>query len=82
MDFIISKEFLNENDELVTVTTNCRATLNGKVAEIYVERNGEYVSVITQPWKPNPDGTRSDWVSVEEVVQWIQEQASSGAFNA
>ena len=30
---------------------------------------------LTQPWKTNPDGSRSDWVDINEAIEWYKLQA-------
>lgn len=71
MDFTREMSVVDENDETTTVTFNFHATLVDGVAEIFaVDADGNKTSLVLQPWKPNEDGTRSDWVDLDEVVAW------------
>jgi hypothetical protein len=33
--------------------------------------NTQEIPVMEQPWKPNPDGTRSDWISDTDAAAWL-----------
>lgn len=74
MDFTKEMSVVDENDETATVTFNFQASLVDGVAEIFaVDADGNKTSLVLQPWKTNSDGTRSDWVDLDEVVAWYQD---------
>lgn len=53
---------------------NFHATLENGVAEVFaVDTEGNKTSLVLQPWKTNRDGTRSDWIDLDEVVSWYQD---------
>ena len=61
------------NETMVPVTY--KAEINGGIAEVFLETDGQSISVCLQPWRPNEDGSRSDWTSVDEVVEWFKQRA-------
>ena len=44
------------------------------IKEVIVDENNQEIEQIrvTQPWKPNPDGTRSSWINEEDASNWIE----------
>jgi len=64
----------SEGKETMSPTTY-KATLSDGLAEIYLVIDDEELAVCTQPWKTNGDGSRSEWVSLEEVVEWFKQRA-------
>ena len=55
-------------------TVKYKVVLEGNTANFFQinEEDQTETCVCTQPWKPNPDGTTSDWTSAEEAVEWFQ----------
>ncbi len=53
---------------------NCSVTLNSNtgVAEYYEERDGDFVLVSTQPWECLPDGTRKDFNTETQCVDFYK----------
>lgn len=68
------REFDSDGNE-VMVPVTYRAELNTGTAEVFLEADDQSISVCVQPWCPNNDGSRSDWTSVEEVVEWFKQRA-------
>lgn len=79
MDFTIDKTVLDENGQEQTVTTTYKASLENGTATVSVAVDDNLVDIISQPWKPNGDGTRTNWSSVEEVVEWFKTDSGLGA---
>lgn len=74
MDFTRDVDVVDENGEATTKTMSFHATLENGVAEVFlVDAEGNKTSLVLQPWKTNRDGTRSDWVDLDEVVSWYQD---------
>jgi len=74
MDFTRDVDVVDENGEATTKTMNFHATLENGVAEVFlVDAEGNKTSLVLQPWKTNRDGTRSDWIDLDEVVSWYQD---------
>ncbi len=70
-----TREFDNDGNEVI-VEINYRATLGDGVAEIYlINDDATETAICTQPWRPNGDGSRSAWASVQEVVEWFKDRA-------
>jgi len=44
------------------------------IKELVVDENNQEVEMllVTQPWKPNPDGTRSNWINEDDASNWIE----------
>lgn len=79
MEFTVIKEISSDPIELVE--TKYKAILTEGVAEIFVvDGEGNKTAIVTQPWKNNSDGTRSDWKNLNEVVSWFKESAEMGVF--
>lgn len=74
MNFNVEKTVTDENNASITITDHYIATLTSGVAEVSTcDENGENVVLIcVQPWNPKGDGTRADWASVEEVIEWFK----------
>lgn len=68
------KEIDSDGNESTNSVTY-RAELDNGVAEVFLEADGQSISVCLQPWRPNNDGSRSDWTSVNEVVEWFKQRA-------
>jgi len=72
-NFIIQKTTADSDGTEVAIDITYEAVLDGTVAEIFmvVDSNNKR-SVCLQPWKTNNDGSRSDWTSEDEVVEWFK----------
>jgi hypothetical protein len=73
MDFVKSQVEYDENGQEIVINVNYNATLENGIAQIFLVTETEKTAIRTQPWKPNGDGSRIDWTSVEEVVEWFKE---------
>lgn len=63
---------INANEK----TTNYKVVLEGKTANFFeIDEEQNQISICSQPWKPNPDGTTSDWLSAEEAAEWFQNRS-------
>ena len=56
------------NDTSENTTTNYVGALNTGTFTVTVDD----VLVVSQPWKPLPDGTRGEWTDLAEAVLWFQ----------
>jgi len=74
MNFTIEKTVTDESGASITLVDHFIATLNGGVAEISScdDKGANIVLVCVQPWNPKGDGTRAEWATVEEVVDWFK----------
>lgn len=78
MDFVLNRPvFMKDSDgnqyESYSAI-NCKVTLdtdNGE-AEFFEERDGEFVSVSIQPWECLPDGTRKDFTTETQCVDFYK----------
>lgn len=52
-----------------------RAELNNGIAEVFLEKDDQSISVCLQPWRPEDDGSRANWTSINEVVEWFKQRA-------
>ena len=62
-------------------TTSWKAELVDGNANFYILSQDELDSAlvhedlaVVQPFKPEGDGTRTDWINLEEAVTWFKEQ--------
>jgi hypothetical protein len=60
-----------------TITTNYVSRLINNILFINrivvdEEGNNKEVLVMEQPWKCNPDGSRSNWQGEEDAEQWLE----------
>ena len=75
MQFTKTHEDFDDSDNSITVTRTFDAVLNGSILEISEIIDGSSVLGMIQPWKPNPDGSGSNWVDINEAVEWYKLQA-------
>tara|TARA_B110000977_G_C10955503_1_gene446410 strand:+ start:622 stop:849 length:228 start_codon:yes stop_codon:yes gene_type:complete len=75
MQFTKTHEDFDDSDNSITVTRTFDAVLNGSILEISEIIDGSSVLSMIQPWKPNQDGSRSNWVDINEAVEWYKLQA-------
>ena len=69
-----TREFDADGNETM-VPVAYRAELNNGIAEVFLETDDQSISVCVQPWKPKEDGSRANWTSVDEVVEWFKQRA-------
>ncbi len=74
MNFTIEKTYTDENNEQQVEVDHYAAELNAGVAEVFsLDAQGENpVKMCVQPWNPLGDGTRAEWATVEEVIDWFK----------
>jgi hypothetical protein len=73
MEFIVSVNGIDSDGNPAVFNENYNAELDGTILKVYqVIDSAESVLISDQPWKTNEDGTRSDWSSVEEGVDWFK----------
>ncbi len=73
IDFTKETTQFDENGNTVIITVNHRATLDDGVAEVFIINEDDTLdSIRYKHWKTNGDGSRSDWVDINEVVDWFQ----------
>ena len=75
MQFTKTYEDFDDSNNAITITRTFDAALNGTTLEISETVDGTKKPCLTQPWKTNPDGSRSDWVDINEAVEWYKLQA-------
>lgn len=73
MEFTVSVNFSDSDGNPATFDENFNAELDGTILKVYqVIDSNESVLITNQPWKTNEDGTRSDWSTVQEGVDWFK----------
>lgn len=74
MNFTIERTVTNENNESITIVEHYIANLNDGVAEVSScdDQGANLVPICVQPWNPKGDGTRAQWATVEEVIDWFK----------
>lgn len=78
MDFVLNKQVSladsdgNLNDHIISV--NCKVELNNDTGEasFYEEHAGQFVISSTQPWECLPDGTRKNFTSEAQCVEFYK----------
>ena len=78
MDFILNRPIFmrdsdgNQHDSYVPV--NCKVTLDNDTGEAYFyeEKGEDFVLVSTQPWECLPDGTRKDFNTESQCVDFYK----------
>lgn len=72
-DFIVTKLMGEDSNGIITKDEKYRVSFGGSSATFY-----EYLdsvntnSICEQPWKTNSDGSRSNWTSIEEAIEWFK----------
>lgn len=72
MDFLMEYPVEDESGKIIYKTARYSAELEDAVAKIYKVVNSDKELIIDQPWNPLNDGTRIDWNSIEEVIEWFK----------
>lgn len=75
-----TREDEDGNPVEVTKTTEFSATLTDGLFLVTTEHSNpdaeeevEIINVLSQPFKPLEDGTREDWNSLEQAIEWFQD---------
>jgi hypothetical protein len=71
------RELLNIDDPTEIKTRTFKSELVGSILiikEVTVDENNQEIerTLKIQPWKPNPDGTRSDWIDEDDASSWVE----------
>ena len=65
-----------EGEETVTITRTYVSRIIDGILFVNILSTDDFgntqeVPVMEQPWKPNPDGSRSEWFSDNDAAAWL-----------
>jgi hypothetical protein len=72
-DFIVTKLIGEDSNGIITKEEKYKVSFDTSMVRFYEYADSiNTIAICNQPWKTNMDGTRSNWVSIEEAIGWFK----------
>jgi hypothetical protein len=72
-DFTITKLIGEDSNGIITKEEKYKVSFDTSMVKFYEYADSiNTIAICDQPWKTSPDGTRSNWVSIEEAIDWFK----------
>jgi hypothetical protein len=72
-DFIVTKLIGEDSNGIITKEEKYKVSFDTSMVRFYEYADSiNTIAICNQPWKTNMDGTRSNWVSIEEAIDWFK----------